>query len=71
MQDIGNIVFDKHRNLHGRVTVQFTATTLISTWQDPFNFGDNPLQNPCGSVCVVRPLVLTDQIDRKTPSVDQ
>ncbi len=72
VQDIGNIVFDKNRNLNGRLTVQSTATNLISTWQDPFNFGgSNPCNTPAGIVCVVRPLVLTDQIDRKTPYVDQ
>ena len=31
----------------------------------------DPCNTPAGIVCVVRPLVLTDQIDRKTPSVDQ
>ena len=72
VQDIGNIVFDKNRNLNGRLTVQSTSTNLISTWQDPFNFGgSNPCNTAPGTVCVVRPLVLTDQIDRKTPSVDQ
>jgi len=72
VQDIGNIVFDKNRNLQGRLTVQSTATSLISTWQDPFNFGGgNPCNTPTGTLCVVRPLVLTDSIDRKTPYVDQ
>ena len=72
VQDIGNIVFDKNRNLNGRLTVQSTAANLISTWQDPFNFrGGNPCNTPAGVLCVVRPLVLTDQIDRKTPYVDQ
>ena len=72
VQDIGNIVFDKNRNLQGRLTVQSTATNLISTWQDPFNFGAaNPCNTPAGTLCVVRPLVLTDQINRKTPYVDQ
>ena len=72
VQDIGNIVFDKSRNLQGRLTVQSTATNLISTWQDPFNFaGGNPCNTPAGVLCVVRPLVLTDNIDRKTPYVDQ
>jgi hypothetical protein len=72
VQDIGNIVFDKNRNLNGRLTVQSTAINLISTWQDPFNFrGSNPCNTPAGVLCVVRPLVLTDQIDRKTPYVDQ
>jgi hypothetical protein len=72
VQDIGNIVFDKNRNLNGRLTVQSTSTNLISTWQDPFNFGgSNPCNTPAGVLCVVRPLVLTDQIDRKTPYVDQ
>ena len=72
VQDIGNIVFDKNRNLQGRLTVQSTASNLISTWQDPFNFaGSNPCNTPAGVLCVVRPLVLTDQIDRKTPYVDQ
>ena len=72
VQDIGNIVFDKNRNLNGRLTVQSTSANLISTWQDPFNFGGaNPCNTPPGVLCVVRPLVLTDQIDRKTPYVDQ
>jgi len=72
VQDIGNIVFDKNRNLNGRLTVQSTSTNLISTWSDPFNFrGSNPCNTPAGVLCVVRPLVLTDQIDRKTPYVDQ
>jgi hypothetical protein len=72
VQDIGNIVFDKNRNLNGRLTVQSTAANLISTWHDPFNFGGgNPCNTPPGVLCVVRPLVLTDQIDRKTPYVDQ
>ena len=72
VQDIGNIVFDKNRNLNGRLTVQSTSANLISTWQDPFNFrGANPCNTPAGVLCVVRPLVLTDQIDRKTPYVDQ
>jgi hypothetical protein len=72
VQDIGNIVFDKNRNLQGRLTVQSTSTNLISTWQDPFNFGGaNPCNTPAGVLCVVRPLVLTDQINRKTPYVDQ
>jgi hypothetical protein len=72
VQDIGNIVFDKSRNLNGRLTVQSTATNLISTWQDPFNFGGgNPCNTPTGVLCVVRPLVLTDNVDRKTPYVDQ
>src|SRR4029453_10946936 len=67
-----NIVFDKNRNINGRLTVKSTATNLISTWQDPFNFGGgNPCNTPPGVLCVVRPLVLTDQIDRKTPYVDQ
>ena len=39
VQDIGNISFDMNRNLQGRLTVQSTATNLISTWNDPFNFG--------------------------------
>jgi len=72
VQDIGNIVFDKSRNLNGRLTVQSTSANLISTWQDPFNFGGgNPCNTPAGVLCVVRPLVLTDNIDRKTPFVDQ
>jgi hypothetical protein len=72
VQDIGNIVFDKNRNLNGRLTVQSTSTNLISTWSDPFNFGGgNPCNTPAGVLCVVRPLVLTDQVDRKTPYVDQ
>jgi hypothetical protein len=72
VQDIGNIVFDKSRNLQGRLTVQSTSTNLISTWQDPFNFGGgNPCNTPPGILCVVRPLVLTDQIKRKTPYVDE
>jgi hypothetical protein len=65
-------VFDKSRNLQGRLTVQSTSTNLISTWQDPFNFGGgNPCNTPPGILCVVRPLVLTDQIKRKTPYVDE
>ena len=72
VQDIGNIVFDKNRNINGRLTVQSTATNLISTWSDPFNFrGSNPCNTPAGILCVVRPLVLTDQVDRKTPYVNQ
>ena len=72
MQDIGNISFDMNRNLQGRLTVQSTATNLISTWNDPFNFGGgNPCNTPAGVLCVVRPLVLTSNIDRKTPYVDQ
>ena len=72
VQDIGNIVFDKNRNLQGRLTVQSTSANLISTWQDPFNFaGANPCNTPAGTFCVVRPLVLTDQVNRKTPYVDQ
>jgi hypothetical protein len=72
VQDIGNIVFDKSRNLQGRLTVQSTTSNLISTWQDPFNFaGGNPCNTPAGVLCVVRPLVLTDNIDRKTPYVYQ
>ena len=71
VQDIGNIVFDKNRNINGRLTVQSTATNLISTWKDPFNFGGSTLQHSARHRCVQRPLVLTDQIDRKTPHVDQ
>ena len=72
VQDIGNIFFDKNRNLKGRLTVQSTATNLISTWKDPFNFGAaNSCNTPAGMVCVERPLVLTGKIDRKTPYVDQ
>ena len=72
VQDIGNIAFDMNRNLQGRLTVQSTATNLISTWTDPFNFrGGNPCNTPPGVLCVVRPLVLTSNIDRKTPYVDE
>jgi hypothetical protein len=72
VQDIGNIAFDMNRNLQGRLTVQSTSTNLISTWSDPFNFGGgNPCNSPAGILCVVRPLVLTSNIDRKTPYVDQ
>ena len=72
IQDIGNIVFDKNRNLNGRVTVNSTSTNFASTWADPLNFaGTNPCNTPPGILCVVRPLVLTDAIDRKTPRVDQ
>lgn len=72
VQDIGNISFDMNRNLQGRLTVQSTSTSLISTWGDPFNFGSgNPCMTTAGVLCVVRPLVLTSNIDRKTPYVDQ
>lgn len=72
VQDIGNIAFDMNRNLQGRLTVQSTSTNLISTWSDPFNFGGgNPCNTPAGVLCVVRPLVLTSNIDRKTPYVDE
>jgi hypothetical protein len=72
VQDIGNISFDMNRNLQGRLTVQSTATNLISTWNDPFNFGGgNPCNTPAGVLCVERPLVLTSNIDRKTPYVDE
>jgi hypothetical protein len=72
VQDIGNIAFDMNRNLQGRLTVQSTSTNLISTWTDPFNFGSgNPCNTPAGVLCVVRPLVLTSNIDRKTPYVDE
>jgi hypothetical protein len=72
VQDIGNIAFDMNRNLQGRLTVQSTSTNLISTWTDPFNFGGgNPCNTPAGVLCVVRPLVLTSNIDRKTPYVDE
>ena len=72
---VGNRRSFRHRDgidLNGRLTVQSTATNLISTWSDPFNFGAaNPCGTPRGILCVVRPLVLTDQVDRKTPYVDQ
>jgi hypothetical protein len=72
VQDIGNIVFDKNRNLNGRLTVQSTSAIFRSTWSDPFNFaGSNVCNTPPGVLCVVRPLVLTDQVDRKTPHVDE
>ncbi|MGE0405798.1 MAG: carboxypeptidase regulatory-like domain-containing protein [Candidatus Korobacteraceae bacterium] len=72
VQDIGNIVFDMNRNLQGRLTVQSTATNLISTWQDPFNFGSgNPCNAPAGVLCVERPLVLTSLVKRRTPYVGQ
>ena len=72
VQDIGNIAFDMNRNLQGRLTVQSTSTNLISTWTDPFNFGGgNPCNTPAGVLCVARPLVLTSNIDRKTPYVDE
>ena len=72
VQDIGNIAFDMNRNLQGRLTVQSTSTNLISTWADPFNFGGgNPCNAPAGVLCVERPLVLTSNVDRKTPYVDE
>ena len=72
VQDIGNIAFDMNRNLQGRLTVQSTSTNLISTWDDPFNFGGgNPCNAPAGVLCVERPLVLTSNVDRKTPYVDE
>ncbi|MCM3878705.1 MAG: TonB-dependent receptor [Vicinamibacterales bacterium] len=72
VQDIGNIAFDMNRNLQGRLTVQSTSTNLISTWKDPFNFGGgNVCNTPAGVLCVERPLVLTSNIDRKTPYVDE
>jgi len=72
VQDIGNIVFDKQRNLQGRVTVSSTSTALRTTWADPLNSAATTVCNtPPEVLCIVRPLVLTDQIDRKTPYVDQ
>jgi len=72
VQDIGNIVFDKQRNLQGRVTVSSTSSALRTTWADPLNSAATSVCNtPPGVLCIVRPLVLTDQIDRKTPYVDQ
>ena len=72
VQDIGNIVFDKQRNLQGRVTVNSTSTAIRTTWADPLNSAATSVCNtPSDVLCIVRPLVLTDQIDRKTPYVDQ
>ena len=72
VQDIGNIAFDKQRNIQGRVTVNSTSTALRTTWQDPLNSAATTVCNTAPEVlCVVRPLVLTDQVDRKTPYVYQ